>query len=111
MQFLSRGYTPYIGHTRIVKMTGRRARLWITREKLWIKGVYWGELVQISFFMYCPIPPYMGDALRRSPSEFLNLWDGEYWSTISEIIPGRPGDRILRQKPYISGIAPTPPHR
>jgi hypothetical protein len=60
MQPWAGGYTPHIGcYADHVKGLLYRW-LWITREKLWITVVNWGELVQFGLWMPGPIPPDVG---------------------------------------------------
>jgi hypothetical protein len=91
----ARGYAPYMGALQGLYIIFYRAGLWITREKLWISGENWGELVLFALWLPRPHPPHLGGDRARSPSELMVLWDGVKQRSLPGVIPRKPGDRIM----------------
>ncbi len=60
------GYTPYMGICLAAKNLYGHAKLWITREKLWITVLNWGQLVQFGI-PGVPGFPHIWGVVNRDP--------------------------------------------
>jgi hypothetical protein len=100
MRHLSRSYTPHIGCLWLYEKDCICVKLWITREKLWIKGLNWGEFVRFDLSALWRLPPHMGGSQPRSPTGLNPVWDGENLLFFAGILPQLPGDSSVVIQPH-----------
>jgi hypothetical protein len=66
---------PYMGCRRRRLAQAISPKLWISREKLWIKRVNWGKPTREVFFLSKPHPHIWGVMPEENPGGFETLWD------------------------------------
>jgi hypothetical protein len=64
------GLTLYMGVAKAMRKIEITAKLWITREKLWITASFWGKLAYLCEDKLVCLPPYMGGIPLYFPYDY-----------------------------------------